>query len=174
MPIAKIADALGMSKPTVYKRLRAYEAITEYQHKTGDTDIRKDGYFDEATKLPDLQKWIQSPDAENMDQFMGWIHDGKFDRSGLRDLRDFAKILQVPRAKKVFERSGFTAAYTVLMQASPELASPVFKAVMDALEALRGISRLELSQLADDPRRVEMLKELIAEAQAVLTEASAN
>src|SRR5439155_5968748 len=63
MPVAKVSDALGMSKPTVYKKLRAYEAMVEYQAQTGDKDLKKFSFFDVAYNTTDLNKWLSEDES---------------------------------------------------------------------------------------------------------------
>jgi AcrR family transcriptional regulator len=170
MPVAKIADVLGMSKPTVYKRLKAYEAMVEYQHKTQDEDLKKFSYFDEAYKSADVVKWLQD-DESHLDDLIDWIHSDKFNRTGAKDMRELVKVLEDRPAREIFEKKDFNAAYIMFTKSNPEVDSSTFRIVKEAIDALQSIPRNEVQQVGTDPRRQEMLIELVTQANGVLAAA---
>lgn len=167
MPVAKISDVLGMSRPTVNKRLKAYEAMVEYQDQTSDDDLKKFSFFDEAYKSADVVKWLDA-DPSHMDDLIEWVHADKFNRTGAKDMRDLMDVLNDRPARQTFEAKDFSAAYTVFTKANPEVDSVTFRTVREAIDALEAIPRNEIAQVRSDRHRQEMLAELADQVRAVL------
>lgn len=170
MPVATISEALGMSKPTIYKRLRSYSAMVEYQAQTGDKDIRRFSFFDEAYKSRDVTKWL-SEDPDHLHNLIDWIKEGKFDRTGARDLREFKPILDDPGAKAIFAKKGFDAAYLALRTSKPEVTSETFMIVKQATEVLQAIPLYELEATGSDQHRQTLLLSLRNEIDTILKKA---
>jgi hypothetical protein len=170
MPVAKIADVLGMSRPTVYKRLKAYEAMVKYQNQTQDDDLKKFSYFDEAYKSADVVKWLKDDDS-HLEDLITWIHKDKFNRTGAKDMRELVKVLDDRPSREIFEKKDFNAAYAMFTKANPEVDSSTFRIVKEAIDALESIPRNEVQLVRSDRRRQEMLVELAEQANGVLSAA---
>jgi hypothetical protein len=170
MPVAKISDVLGMSRPTVNKRLRAYEAMVEYQSQTGDEELNKFSYFDEAYKAADIVRWLDEDDR-HLDDLIRWVHLDKFDRTGAKDLRQLTHVLKDQPARETFESKGFDAAYSVFTKAHPDIDSVTFRTLKEAIDALEAIPRSEMALIKSDRKRQKMLEDIIDQASSVLRSA---
>src|SRR5207302_9707932 len=100
-----------------------------------------------------------------------WIHADKFNRTGAKDMRELVKVLEDRPAREVFEKKDFNAAYIMFTKSNPEVDSSTFRIVKEAIDALQAIPRNEVQQVGMDPRRQEMLMELVTQANGVLAAA---
>lgn len=167
-----IRDLLGMGKATIIRKVKAYEATTQYMETTNDSDINKYSFFEELHKRPAARRWA-AEDRDNLRKFFQWVKEGKFNVTGAKDVRKLMDVLGDEDARHVFEAEDgdMTKAIFALQAKNPAINSRTFAALERAIEALRRMPREEYEAIPDNDAQVAMLKHLqkeIADALAHL------
>jgi len=164
----QLRESIGMGKAKLIRMCKAYEATTNYLKTFDDTDIRKYSFFDELYKSTKLRRMLDGGELI-LKQFNQWVYEGKFDDSGAKDARRLPEVLNDHDARAAFEKpgGGIVAAVFELQKKNPALGSRTFKAVEDALRALREMPRHEYESIARYPRKLQMLEELRHELETI-------
>jgi len=140
----EIAKLLHTSKTAINHNIHAFGAmkdryLVEYP---GPGAPRKFSHFLELYKKPTLREWVKN-DPSALDQFVKWVGTDKIGKGA--SVRHLDAIISNPAAIKAFNRGGMAAAQPILMRDSPELSSPLFKAMV---EMTRAIEEARLDDIA--------------------------
>ncbi len=131
----EIAKLLHTSKTAINHNIHAFEAmksryLVEYP---GPGAVRKFSYFLELYKKPTLREWAKA-DPSALDHFVKWVGTDKIGKGA--QVRHLDAIIKNPTALKAFDKGGMQAAHPILMRDSPELTSPLFKAMVEMTETI--------------------------------------
>ena len=168
LAVDEIARHIGLSRPTVYMRLWAYDKMVKFARKyKGFASPEHYSFFEELhknkSKLPEAEtdEWLET--------FFGWIKEARFDQEGAKDVRHLQKVLGDKRVREIFEKKGMKAARFELSKTDFEVAgNTALVSVQDALDALRSIRRDEFEQIVLHPNYEGPIKELIREGEKFL------
>lgn len=159
----EIAKLLKTSKTAVNHSTRAFSAMKDqYLPRFGGVGaVHRFTHFLELYKQPDLRKWVTSEDGL-LTEFVNWVGTGRLPKAN--DVRELVDVVKSPPALAAFRQSGFEGAKQVLELDQPELASELFKQMMDmtaALDAARlpDIQRVRKDNVGSAKRLVRNLRE---------------
>lgn len=165
-----LRDYLSMSKTTVGRMIKAFEATTEYGKKYHDVEwLGKFSYFYEAQKKKKLATWLDKNGNGSM--FMEWLGTNKLTRG--EQVRKLPDIIQVPEAVDALNTKGFSAAISVLSRTDPSVDNKFYAHVRDMMEELNSLPRDELLNAGTDEARVQALQRLKSTVDDVLKNISA-
>lgn len=145
----EIAKLLKTSKTAVNHNIRAFSAMKEkyLPEYPGPAAVRKFSYFLELYKKPALRDWVAS-DPDALDHFVKWVGTDKIGTGA--SVRQLDPIVQNPAALKAFDKGGLEAAQPILMRDSPELASPLFRSMVDLTRAIEGARLDDIARVRRD------------------------
>jgi hypothetical protein len=159
----EIAKLLKTSKTAVNHSTRAFSAMkNKYLPKFGGVGaVHRFTHFLELYKQPDLREWVMAEDKA-LPEFVDWVGSGRLPKAA--DVRELVDIVRSPPALAAFRQSGFEGARSVLELDQPELASELFKQMVEmtnALEAARlpDIQRVRKDNVGSAKRIVRNLRE---------------
>jgi hypothetical protein len=165
-----MSNHLRLSKGKVSELDLAYKATKEYltQHPSPE-NIRKFSFFHEVMKKGELRKDFQASDIlELLDgrpdettfkrRFFRWVSEARLNDA--RQVRELPKILVNEQALKALDTKGFDAAMGVLRESDPALSSELFAAVKISTQRLRDAPASEIQDLAANPAKLIMLRNL--------------
>lgn len=166
----RIRELLGMGKAEVIRKIAAFTATREYLKDMNEKDITHYSFFEELYKKRPLAVSFDSDPTFRGDVFK-WIHTGKFDETGAKDMRFLPDVLKDKEIKTVFEKKGMRAARFEIQKKNPALGDPVFRSVDATLAALKTMPRETLKNLSGNENQVGLLKKLRDEVEQVLNDA---
>lgn len=159
----EIAKLLKTSKTAVNHSTRAFSAMKDrYLPKFGGVGaVHRFTHFLELYKQPDLREWVMAEDRA-LSEFVDWVGSGRLPKAA--DVRELVDIVKSPPALAAFRQSGFDGARSVLELDQPELASELFKQMVEmtnALEAARlpDIQRVRKDNVGSAKRIVRNLRD---------------
>ena len=166
-----MSNHLRLSKGKVSELDLAYKATKEYltQHPSPE-NIRKFSFFHEVMKKGELKKSFQESDllqtllgeppseTSFKRRFSRWVSEGRLNDA--RQVRELPKILANEQALKALDTKGFDAAMGVLRESDPALSSELFAAVKTSTQRLRDAPASEIQDLATNPAKLIMLRNL--------------
>jgi hypothetical protein len=159
----EIAKLLKTSKTAVNHSTRAFSAMKEqYLPKFGGVGaVYKFTHFLELYKQPDLREWVIRED-DALVEFVDWVGNNKLPKAS--DVRDLVGIVKSPPALNAFRQGGFAGARQALELDQPELASELFKQMVEmtvSLEAARlpDIQRVRKDKIGSAKRIVSNLRD---------------
>ncbi len=166
-----IRDYLSMSKTTVGRMIKAFEATTEYGKRyTDDKEwLGKFSYFYEAYKKKKLTEWLAK--NGNPDRFMDWLGKDRLTRG--EQVRKLSDIILIPDALDALDKKGFQAAIAVLSKTDPSVDNKFYGAVRDMVEQLNHVPREELIAAGSDQAKIQALQRLRDTVDDVLRNISA-
>lgn len=166
----RIRELLGMGKAEVIRKIAAFTATREYLKTMNVADITNYSFFEELYKKKPIAVLFESdPDFRN--DIFKWIHTGKFDDTGAKDMRLLPEVLKDPDIKALFEKKGMRVARFEIQKKNPASGDPVFRSVDATLAALKTMPRDTLKNLSENENQVELLKKLRDEVGQVLKDA---
>lgn len=159
----EIAKLLKTSKTAVNHSTRAFSAMKDsYLPKFGGVGaVHRFTHFLELYKQPDLREWVMAEDKA-LSEFVDWVGSGRLPKAA--DVRELVDIVKSPPALAAFRQSGFEGARSVLELDQPELASELFRQMVEmtvALEAARlpDIQRVRKDSVGSAKRIVRNLRD---------------
>jgi len=159
----EIAKLLKTSKTAVNHSTRAFSAMKDkYLPKFGGVGaVHRFTHFLELYKQPDLREWVMA-EEQALSEFVDWVGLGRLPKA--TDVRELVDIVKSPPALAAFRQSGFEGARSVLELDQPELASELFKQMVEmtnALEAARlpDIQRVRKDNVGSAKRIVRNLRD---------------
>jgi hypothetical protein len=165
-----MSNHLRLSKGKVSELDHAYKATNEYlaEHPKPE-NIRKFSFFHEVMKKADLRNRFQAIDIDLgsdlggarfsfKPSFFRWVSQERL--TDARQVRSLSAIIGNPEALKALDAKGFEAAMDVLRQADPALSSGLFAAVKISTERLRDAPLSDIQDLAANPTKLIMLRNL--------------
>lgn len=162
----QIREAVSMSKATAMKMEAAYKKTLEYHMKYPDDKgwLGRYSYFYELYKKKQLKEWRENED--NMELFMGWIHDGKIDRG--EQVRELPRIINDPDAYQALVDSDIREAMDVLSKKDPAVGSATFKLLSKSLKVIRDFPRSELLDSVKNKQKLQFLERLHSELEDLI------
>jgi len=161
---------LQLSKPTLIKRLKAYEATLAYLKKypNDKVGIRRFSYFDELLKNKYTRVKI-SEDSSFLENFSDWIANGKL-RSH-RDVRLLRDVLDDEELAQVFNDAGMDDALKSLyVKYPPKSGDPLWLYIDTTTRLLKQMPRSEMLEIATNDRKRELFMALVKEVQEIRSE----
>lgn len=159
----EIAKQLKTSKTAVNHSVRAFSAMKDhYLSKYGGIGaVHKFSYFLELYKQADLREWLARDDGA-LAEFVDWVGTNKLPKAS--DVRRLGEIVRSGPALTAFRARGFEGAREVIELDQPELASELFKRMVEMTEALDAarlpdIQRVRKDKVGSAKRIVRNLKE---------------
>ena len=159
----EIAKLLKTSKTAVNHSTRAFSAMKDrYLPKFGGVGaVHRFTHFLELFKQPDLRDWVTAEDKA-LSEFADWVGSGRLPKAA--DVRELVDVVKSPPALAAFRQAGFEGARSVLELDQPELASELFKQMVEmtnALEAARlpDIQRVRKDSVGSAKRIVRNLRD---------------
>jgi hypothetical protein len=145
----EIAKLLHTSKTSVNHNIRAFGAMKDLYLPAypNPSSVRKFSYFLELYKKPTLRDWATN-DAGALDRFVKWVGTDKIGKGA--SVRHLDAIIQNPAALKAFDKGGMVAAQPILMRDSPELSSPLFKAMVEMTKTLEDARLDDIARVRGD------------------------
>lgn len=147
----EIAKLLKTSKTAINHSVRAFSAMRElYLPKYGSVGaVHKFSYFLELYKQPELRQWVASDEAA-IGEFVDWVGEERLPKGA--DVRELVDIVKSPPALNAFRKGGLESARKVLELDQPELASELFKQMVDMTAALDAARMPDIQRVRKDER----------------------
>jgi hypothetical protein len=161
---------LQLSKPTIIKRLKAYEATLTYLKKypNDKIGIKRFSYFDELLKNKYTRVKL-SVDPSFLDDFFDWVATGKLRNH--RDVRLLRDILEDEELANVFKSAGIEEALKLLyVKYPPKSGDPLWLYINTTTTLLKQMPRSEILEIATNERKRELFMALFKEVQEVINE----
>lgn len=145
----EIAKLLKTSKTAVNHSTRAFSAMKDsYLPKFGGVGaVHRFTHFLELYKQPDLREWVMAEDKA-LSEFVDWVGSGRLPKAA--DVRELVDIVKSPPALTAFRQSGFEGARSVLELDQPELASELFKQMVEMTNALEAARLPDIQRVRKD------------------------
>lgn len=165
----EVAERYRMTANEVRQHVQAAQMMDEIYFPItddpSDAEHRsKYSYFLEYLKNTKLHKQASAvPDLDK--RFSRWVRDGKVD-TGMK-VRRLTKVVENPEALRLLETSGFDAAEALLGKVDPR--EQEFYATLEKTNGrLQQLTVKELIELAASPERLNILKDLQRQLEAVV------
>ena len=171
LTLEEIARISRSSRPTITKKIEAYQYTSKYHEKFPDDKeyVNWFSYFMEFTHHS-LEKFRQ--DDTKITKFMKWIHSGKFSNS--KEIRVLPKVLGNRAAFRKFEEADMAGARRIIIKADPTIISPLYRKVSSLTNTLEALPLRELRLLLTDSSRRDLLRSLVDSAAKLLRETEDN
>jgi hypothetical protein len=153
-----LSNHLRLSKSKVRELVSAYRATRNFLEKHPNPDnIRKFAFFHELMKKSSLRERFEF-DPAFKDNFFRWVAEERINDN--KQVRNLPEILANAEAARVLDTKGFEAAMDVLRREDPSLQSDLFRAVKNSTENLREAPMSDIQDLASNPQKLIMLRNL--------------
>jgi hypothetical protein len=167
-----LSTHLRLSKARISQDLKAYKWTSDYlEINPNPKNVEKFAFFQELARKKDLAIRF-TEDLEFQQTFMKWLTDGKLTASA--QIRHLERILANSEATKVLNDSGYEDAAKVLIRDDPALGSDLYDAVKRATEKITKAPMDEVQELAANPQKLIMLRNLHRAIEDLATLASVN
>jgi hypothetical protein len=170
MSYDKLADLLGISKPTAIRAVNAYKATKEYLNlnPSDKLGIRRYTYFDEFFKRKAIQDACKI-DSSLQGKFYKWLAEGKF--SDHRQVRRLPEVIENPKALDVLEKNDMAEAIKTMESGKPpQLRDPTYALVKNTTDTLQNMPRSEIRAIRQDDLKKSILKNLKTELDMLISE----
>jgi hypothetical protein len=161
---------LQLSKPTLIKRLKAYEATLTYLKKypNDKLGIKRFSYFDELLKNQ-YTRVKMSEDPAFVENFSDWVATGRLRNH--RDVRLLRDILDDKELAQVFYSGGIEDALKSLyVKYPPKSGDPLWLYIDSTTKLLKQMPRSEIPEIATNERKRELFLALAKEIKEIQNE----
>lgn len=164
----KLSERLGISKPTVYKMIKAHDLTMKYKQHYGLSDnvwYKKYSYFWQLLTTKGLEEIVQN--NKKILEYMEWIFFNKF--KAYQEVRKLPYIMKNKRAFEVFKDTvgddvdhgkSFRYAIQILDDVNPELADPLFKKIEKMSNLFEKMPHTQINKINLDSNKMRMIERL--------------
>ena len=157
-----IAKSCGVGKATAMKMIATYKLLSDYFKKyPDDSRIELYSYFYEFFKLESKLEKVGMEDwpKKNTQRFMEWVHNKQIEYG--KEVRLIPHIIKDKVAYQVLLKGGkIHEAVKILETVDPTVGSILYKRLGKLMQTLDGFSYEEMVSTAENPRKLEYLREL--------------
>jgi hypothetical protein len=166
-----IAKSCSVGKATAMRMVTTYSSLREYFKKYPEKkNIGLFSYFYEFYRLEKKLGKIGKANwtKENLDQFMGWIHNKQIEYG--KEVRLIPRILENDEAYQVLVNGGkMSKVIKILETVDPTVGSIMYKRLGKLMDTLDGFSYEEMVDTANSPSKLQYLKELRKKIDNIIT-----
>ena len=165
LSIHTISRVARISVPTVYKEINAYKYYTKYEELHHDPSVHKKFFYFWEFLNPNLKEFRKK--ESNVNQFMKWIHMGKFTNS--KHIRYLQTILNDATLHKTFLDHTMDDAIDELVKKDPAIYNTLFKYVKVLIDKFEKLSKYE-HPISKNSSEYKLLHELRSTVDKLLSE----